>query len=262
MPFARRPPADTSVVAPHGVPATVRSFSHAGATLVVESFGRGARTFLFLHGIGMGRLAFRGLAGHLRGRGRFIAVDLPGYGAAPEPPRILTMARTADLLAALLRDGGEGPVTVVGHSMGTQVAVELAARHPALVDGVVLLAPTVTRTERTAARQILRLAHDLAIESPRVILVGAIEYLRAGPHIHGKFRAMLAHHPEDVYPRVTQPALVIRGGSDRVCPQWWCAEVAAALHGADLIEVDHHGHETMIRDSASSAAAILAFTEG
>ena len=102
MPFARRPPADTSVVAPHGVPATVRSFSHAGATLVVESFGRGARTFLFLHGIGMGRLAFRGLAGHLRGRGRFIAVDLPGYGAAPEPPRILTMARTADLLAALL----------------------------------------------------------------------------------------------------------------------------------------------------------------
>ncbi|MFS0735202.1 alpha/beta hydrolase [Microbacterium sp. 1P10UB] len=262
MLFARRPPADTSVVAPRDTPATVRSFSHAGATLVAESFGRGARTFLLIHGLGMGRLAFRGLAGQLRGRGRFIAVDLPGYGAAPEPERTLTMARTADLLAALLRDSGEGPVVAVGHSMGTQVAVELAARHPALVDSVVLLAPTVTRAERTAARQILRLAQDLAVESPRVILVGAIEYLRAGPNLRGKFRAMLAHRPEDVYPRVTQRALVIRGGTDRVCPQWWCAEVAAALHSADLVVVDHHGHETMIRDSAPSAAAILAFTGG
>jgi len=254
--------ADAPVVAPDGVPAQVHRFSAGGATLVAESFGRGARTFLLVHGIGMGRMAFRGLAAQLRGRGRLLVVDLPGYGSAPEPERTLTMERTADLLAALLRDRSERPVVVVGHSMGTQVAVELAARHPSLVEKVVLLAPTVDAEARTAGRQLLRLAEDLVVETPRVILLGATEYLRAGPNLRGKLHAMLAHRPEDAYPRVHQPALVIRGSADRVCREDWCSRVVAGLPDARLVVVDHHGHETMIRDSGPAARAILALTGG
>ena len=51
--------------------------------------------------------------------------------------------------------------------MGTQVAIEVAARHPSLVESVVLIGPTVNRRERTAPQQVLRLAQDLAVESPR-----------------------------------------------------------------------------------------------
>lgn len=243
----------------------IASFAHAGATLIAETTGPapapGAPTYVLIHGIGMGRSIFADLALHLthRAPARIIAIDLPGYGEAPEPTRVLTMERTADLIAAYLRSRAVERAVIVGHSMGTQVAVEVAARHPEVVERVVLIAPTVDRRERTAALQVLRLAQDLAVESPRVIVMGAREYLRAGPHLRAKFRAMLIHRPETTYPRVLAPTLVLRGENDYVCSPAWCRFVTASLHDGRLAEVPGHGHETMIRDAAPAAALIDEF---
>lgn len=246
----------------------VASFSHAGATLVAEttlgslagSSDAEAPTYVFIHGIGMGRSIFSDLVTHLSGTARrLIAIDLPGYGEAPEPARVLTMERTADLVAAYLRSRGISGATLVGHSMGTQVLVEIAVRHPPSVTRLVLIGPTVNRRERTALHQVLRLAQDLAVESPRVIVVGAREYLRAGPHLRAKFRAMLAHRPECAYPRVLAPTLVLRGENDYVCPRAWCRFVVASLSEGRSEEVVGHGHETMIRDAGPAAAIIREF---
>jgi pimeloyl-ACP methyl ester carboxylesterase len=241
----------------------IAPFTHAGATLIAEQFGVDAAddaspTYVLIHGIGMGRSIFADLVERLA-PARTIAIDLPGYGEAPEPPRVLTMERSADLLAAFLRDRDIGPVVVIGHSMGTQVAVEVAARHPQLVDRVVLIGPTVDRAERTALQQLLRLAQDLLIESPRVIFLGAREYVRAGPHLRAKFRAMLVHRPEDTYPRVHVPVLVLRGAHDDVCSDEWCRFVTDALPDGTLAEIENHGHETMIRDAAPAAALVREF---
>ncbi len=240
-------------------------FSHAGATLIAETTGSGPGTYVLIHGIGMGRAVFADLVENLvgpHGRGATtIALDLPGYGEAPEPSRVLTMERTADLVAAYLRAHHTGPAVIVGHSMGTQVAVEVAARHPELVRRLVLVAPTVNWRERGAIRQMLRLAQDLAVESPRVIYIGAREYVRAGPNLRGKFHAMLSHEPELAYPRVAAPTLVLRGENDYVSPRDWCRFVVGTLREGRLAEVAGHGHETMIRDAAPAAALISAFAE-
>ena len=247
----------------------IASFAHAGATLVAETW-RGLPTagqddphapvYVLIHGIGMGRTIFADLIEHLRvGAARVIAVDLPGYGEAPEPPRVLTIERTADLIAAYLRSEGISGATLIGHSMGTQVAIEVEARHPRSAGRLVLIGPTVDPRERTARHQVLRLAQDIALESPRVILIGAREYLRAGPRLRAKFRAMLVHRPEDTYPRVHAPTLVVRGENDRVCSPDWCRSVVEALPEGQVAEVIGHGHETMIRDAGPAAAAIRRF---
>jgi pimeloyl-ACP methyl ester carboxylesterase len=247
----------------------IASFAHAGATLVAETW-RGvpaaghdtarAPAFVLIHGIGMGRSIFADLVEHLRtGADRVIAIDLPGYGEAPEPPRVLTIQRTADLVAAYLRSEEISDATLVGHSMGTQVAIEVEARHPRSATRLVLIGPTVDPRERTVRHQVLRLAQDIAVESPRVILIGAREYLRAGLRLRTKFRAMLVHRPEDTYPRVHAPTLVVRGENDRVCSPGWCRSVVEALPEGHAAEVIGHGHETMIRDAGPAAAAILRF---
>ncbi|MGN6219137.1 MAG: alpha/beta fold hydrolase [Microbacterium sp.] len=236
----------------------VERFAHGGATLVVERHGRGGPVYVLVHGIGMGRSVFADLIRHLHD-GEAIAVDLPGYGEAPEPARVLTMERTADLVAAYLRAHLTQPAVLIGHSMGAQVVLEVAVRHPAVVDRIVLVGPTVDPTARTAPRQLWRLLRDIAVESPRVIGRGAREYLRAGPRLRAKFHAMLVHRPEDVLSRAHVPALVIRGEDDLVAPRPWCRRVADGLPEGRLVEIAGHGHETMIRDAAPAARLIRAF---
>ncbi|GAB2844091.1 alpha/beta fold hydrolase [Microbacterium insulae] len=236
-----------------------RPFSFAGATLIVERRGSGRPVYVLIHGLGMGRSVFADLVAHLDDTAEVITMDLPGYGEAPPPPRVLTMQRTADLVAAYLRAHVGEPAVVVGHSMGAQIALEVAARHPGAVSRLVLVGPTVDPRARTALGQIGRLLCDIAVESPRVIAIGAREYLRAGPRLRGKFRATLAHRPEDVLPQVAAPTLVLRGEHDVVAPREWCERIVETLPDGRLAEVAGHGHETMIRDAAPAAALIREF---
>jgi len=239
--------------------ASVSTFAAAGCTLVAEADGTGTTTFVLVHGIGMGRSVFADAAAHLRRHGRVVAVDLPGYGEAPEPPRTPSIERMADLVAAFLVERVPGRIVLVGHSMGAQVALEVAARHPGTVSCLVLAAPTVDRAARRALTQMWRLVRDTANEHPKVIVAGAREYLRAGPHLRRKYRAMLAHAPENVLARVGVPTLVLRGEHDPVCPRTWCRFVADSLPDGRLWEIPGRGHETMIRDAAPAVGRILAF---
>src|SRR5690606_30075352 len=148
---------------------SIREFAHGGATLIAERRGTGSPVYVLLHGIGMGRGVFGDLIAHLDDTAEVIAIDLPGYGEAPEPERILTMERTADLIAAYLRDRVGEPVVLVGHSMGAQIAIEVAARHPQTVDRIALIGPSADPRARSAGAQLWRLLRDIAVESPKVI---------------------------------------------------------------------------------------------
>jgi len=244
------------LLAPDDSSVVVEEFDHAGAALVVEDFGSG-RPFVLLHGIGMGRSVYGDLATHLTGR--VIAVDLPGFGEAPEPERTLTMARHADLVAAWLRSAGVTGSCVVGHSMGSQIAAELAARHPDLVAGLVLAAPTVDAAHRTLAAQAGRLLRDLIAEQPLVFWRGAREYLRGGPHVLRKARATIVHEPERAYRQVRCPALVLRGEHDPMVPASWGDFVVDQLPDAELRVIEKHGHGTLISDAEPAARLITEF---
>lgn len=249
----------SSYLAPKGTPVTLLEFEHGGATLIAESFGEAGPTFLLLHGIGMGRSVYLDVVQRLRGR--VVALDLPGFGEAPEPDRTLTMERHADLIAAYLRHVGEEPVVVIGHSMGSQIAAELAARHPSLVAGVVLAGPTVNKAARNVAAQARYLLTDLVGERPLVIWRGAREYLRGGPHLIRKIRATVVHEPEDAYARIDRPVLVLRGEDDPLAPMSWCREIIDAIPGADLQVIPDHGHGTLISDSEPAAELIQSFAD-
>lgn len=81
-----------------------------------------------------------GLMDRLARKYRVIAFDRPGFGHSSRPrDRLWTPAAQADLLcAALERLGVERPV-LVGHSMGTLVAMAMALDHPENVRSLVLV---------------------------------------------------------------------------------------------------------------------------
>jgi pimeloyl-ACP methyl ester carboxylesterase len=144
--------------------------------------------------------------------------------------------------------------------MGTQVVAELAARHPDLVERVVLIAPTVNPRERTGWMQAWRLVQDLANDPPIVALVGARLYAKTGPRWYlRKLRSMLEHDLRDVLPRIAQPTLVIRGESDRVVPERWASQVRDLLPDGELRIARGKGHEAMVTGAEPVARMVREF---
>jgi pimeloyl-ACP methyl ester carboxylesterase len=102
---------------------------------------------LLLHGYGgSARWWVRNLAPLARSHTVY-ALDLPGFGASRMPGRY-TFSRVTKILAAWLDANDIASAAVVGHSMGGQVALLLAASHPAKVGALVLIAPRAYRLIR------------------------------------------------------------------------------------------------------------------
>ncbi len=228
----------------------------------------GKPTFLLVHGIGMGHLTFARFIEAMLPHAEIIAVDLPGFGDSPEPEAALSIADTAELVAAAMlaatTERGISPLIAVGHSMGAQVVSELAAAHPELVGAVVLFAPSVNAQERTLQQQSRRMAQDLFRGKPPIALaIGVYEYLRAGPRwFLKKLEPTLEHRIEDCLPQVQQPALVLVGSRDRVTPPEWCYEVALALPHGELTVLGGPGHEAMLAEGEAAAERVLHWLGG
>src|SRR5437764_5411004 len=67
-----------------------------------------------------------------------LAPDLPAHGRSSGAP-LATIAAMAEWTAALLDAAGASQARLVGHSMGSLIALETAARHPARVSGLGLI---------------------------------------------------------------------------------------------------------------------------
>ncbi len=102
-----------------------------------ETFvGTGGRDFdpalpavVFLHGAGMDHTVWALLARAFAHHGfAVLAPDLPGHGHSAGEA-LSSIAALADWIAALIDAAGVGAARLVGHSMGSLVALETAARH-------------------------------------------------------------------------------------------------------------------------------------
>lgn len=102
--------------------------------------GETGEKIVFLHGLfGQGK-NFSTIAKALQPEFRSLLVDLPDHGRSAWTEDF-GYELFADLVAERIRDGfaTEGPVHLVGHSMGGKVAMVLALRHPDLVDRLVVV---------------------------------------------------------------------------------------------------------------------------
>lgn len=104
-----------------------------------EGAGQGA---LFLHGTNSaGKSSFGHVIKTFRDRYQAIVPDYAGCGQSTLPDGEISVEQLADQAAAVIADAADAPVDVVGTSLGAVVAATLAARHPALVEKLVLTAP-------------------------------------------------------------------------------------------------------------------------
>jgi pimeloyl-ACP methyl ester carboxylesterase len=241
-----------------------REFRRGEDVVVIHESGRpDGPDYVLVHGLGMAHDYWAELAKVLEPTGTVHALDLPGFGDAPEPREPLSMPAAGELLAELLvAEGIERPV-LVGHSTGAQVVAETAARHPELVDRLVLIAPTVNPRERTLGKQTMRFLQDIALVHPKALGYGIALYAKAGPRWYAaNLRPMLEHRIELILPEIAAPTLVIRGEHDRIVPRDWAEEVARLVPDGRYAEVPGRGHETMIRAGRRVGELVVRHAQG
>jgi len=112
--------------------------SAAGIDWYCERAGAGAPVVLVPSGEGDCG-SFARVAEILAGNFDVLTFDMPGFSRTSRPAGFdkVTIAETTDQIADLLRSFELGPAVVYGCSSGGQVVLDLAARHPDLVLGVI-----------------------------------------------------------------------------------------------------------------------------
>jgi len=150
----------------------------------------GAPRVVCLHGVRNHGRHFERLAERLPGH-HILAVDLIGHGSSPwEPP--WDSSAHCD---AILETVGHGPASLVGHSFGGRLALELAARAPTLVPKLVLLDPVVLLPGHVA----LAAAESARPDKTYVSFDELIERRYDESQLHSTDRELLA---EDLAPHV------------------------------------------------------------
>src|SRR5216683_6750263 len=111
-----------------------------------RDFDRTLPTMVFLHGAGFDHTAWALHSRWFAHHGfSVLAPDLPGHGRS-SGNALPTIADMADWTAALLGAAGAPKAKLVGHSMGSLIALEASARHPAKVSGLNLIGTAATMT--------------------------------------------------------------------------------------------------------------------
>jgi pimeloyl-ACP methyl ester carboxylesterase len=197
--------------------------------LAVRCEGDG-EALVLVHGSGTSGAIWRRAIPLLAGAGRrTVAPDLPGYGRSPAAGRGFALTAVADALADGLGEASvPAPYDLVGHSMGGAIALLLAARRPAAVRRLVLVAPAGLAALPTPVAALLgAVAAPYAVARRRL----ATPLLRSAT-VRRLALAGVARDGGSVPPEDARAALASSAGATRIGPG--LASAAAADLRAEL----------------------------
>ncbi|MDE3720796.1 alpha/beta fold hydrolase [Nocardiopsis sp. N85] len=229
---------------------------------------------------------------------RVIAVDLPGFGGTTGIPPVGGPWEQADLVARTMAAIGVEGAVVFGVSMGGDVALRLALRHPGVVDGLVLIAPgglvpilrdrfahgTAWLTTRLPERLLVALGgftgrftrplvravvHDIATLPEPVVEEFAREAIAPGAslafvryNLATIGRRTMLNYAMDEVASITAPTLFFHGEKDPMVPIDGSRRAAALMPDARVVSVPECGHWAQLEAHDRFLSEVIRFLDG
>ena len=202
--------------------------------------------------------------------------DLPGHGRSAGPT-LSSIAEMADWTAALLSATGANKAHLIGHSMGSLIALETAARHPDKVSALSLIG---TAASMTVGPDLLKAAEANDQAAIDMVSIWGLGFsaelggsLAPGLWMHGGAQRVLQRCAEGVLfsdlsacnayanavaaaARVNVPTTVILGERDMMTPARAGKKLAAAIPHARTVVLAGAGHMLMAERPDQLLAAL------
>jgi pimeloyl-ACP methyl ester carboxylesterase len=231
-----------------------------------REFDSSLPTVVMIHGAGFDHSAWALHSRWFAHHGVSVLVpDLPGHGRSAGPA-LRSIAEMADWTAALLDAAGAAKAHLIGHSMGSLIALETTARHPEKVSALSLIGTAATMTVGPDLLKAAEANDQTAIDMVSIWGLGfGAELggsLSPGLWMHGGAQRVLQHCPPGVLfsdlsacnsyagalaaaAKVTVPTTVILGERDMMTPAKAGKTLAAAIPHARTIVLPGAGHMLM-----------------
>ncbi len=249
-------------------------------------------TIVFVHGVVCTLDAWHYQRLALRGQVRMVFMDQRSHGASDVADRpSSTIENLASDLHAVIEACTDGPVVLVGHSMGGMTIMQLAADHPEMfgeqVVGVMLLSTSsrLTLVSSPVARRIVPFARRAAplvdwgkgfnsfsvvrrwglgpnAQERHVDMTNEM-VLRAPTRVltdfHPMFAALDVRHALETLSYI--PTIVVAGTHDSITPLSHSRRIADGIAGSSLVIFENTGHMAMFEEHVRVTELVLELAE-
>jgi pimeloyl-ACP methyl ester carboxylesterase len=246
-------------------PETTALNQYRFATFEVPPTGQNHYRLIWGHGWGQSSAAFVPLAEALKPFASSTLIDFPGFGESALPPASWGTAEYADAVAQWLSGQSQVLSVWIGHSFGGRVGIQLAARHPKLFAGMVLIASAGLPRQRTLFQQIrfslrktfFKMAKRFLREGPQLERLrqrmGSADYRSAGA-LRPVFNRVVSEDLTGIARQVQCPTLLIYGKEDTETPPEMGQRLKGLIPGAELTLLDGFGHLNILNEGRHQVA--------
>ncbi|MCP4679729.1 MAG: alpha/beta hydrolase [Deltaproteobacteria bacterium] len=253
-----------------------------GTNLFYKSSGLGSRSLILCDGLACDGHIWKYLFPKLEQEFSVLHWHYPGHGRSGEPPRFsdLSPSRLGDDMASVARSASVTRATIVGHSMGVQVALETWRRHPDLVQALILVCGSpgniihnfhegpilglvvpilnvvgrflpnllASTWQRMPAHSLAWLAmHTSEINSRHLGHSDLAPYFRGLSRVDFRLALKMLessgrHDATPYLKKIDVPVLIIAGGDDRFTPASRSKMMAGNISGSEMLMVEGGTH--------------------
>jgi len=248
------------------------------STIPFQTSGGGSHALLFVHGfLDAGAVWESVIANMTTTDLQKVTLDLPGMGGRNADDGGISLERYASEVGAVLKELGK-PTVIVGQSMGAQVSELVAAAHPELVLGLVLVTPIPLRGvnapaealqnfkslggQPDAQRQTRKhLSH--ALSQAEEDMLGRFGEVVRPSIVSALVDAWNNGHPTGAdQSRFDGPVMLIRGAADPFVTEAMASGIASRFTNVRSEPIARAGHWAHVEQAKAVATLIDNFLEG
>ena len=250
----------------------------SGVNIHYELSGSGEKRVVLLHGWGCSTELMKPVADALSADMTVLSVDFPAHGKSAQPPEPWGVPEFAACLKALLAQLNFLPCSVIAHSFGGRVTIELASAEPELFDRIILTGAAGIRRQadgkagkRTTTYKRLKALVEFARkcrifgklpdlwQEALVQRYGSKDYAALSPEMRKTFVKVVNYDQSGKLTAIRNSTLLVWGDKDTETPLWMGQQMERDIPDSALIVLDGGTHFAYLEHAARFNAIARSF---